>query len=357
MELFILWTLINTALAAVIKERHDDRSIIVDSLPKHVRPYIIPYMSGTAYRVGNDIFRVLADTDSSGGAFMVFSEFDAQNGQVPTHWHQVWYETFYCFQGGMTLFAGDETRALQHHDFGVVTQNHNHTYVFTEPDTVLLSFNRPSGFDKWIYNVSTPWNPPFPAPYPPEPLHYPIEKALAASGPPLDIYLALDAPLNYDITNCTSDLSTPWHNGPSMLPDDSTTPFFVANNRGPKYLHRELGQVIAPLLTPTQTAGNSTLGTVLLRQALPTTPDVSQSFAESQLFVVLDGELRMKILGQKYSLLTGDTVFLPSNTEFAYWSEVAVTKVWIGATGGNGLLNKLMEEAEEWPYAVFPAHL
>lgn len=127
----LLLTIAITIAASVVPVSASyDSSIVVDRLPKIVRPYIFPYLMERGYKVGNNVFRVPRNTRSTGGAINLFTEFDSPNLQVIPHWHNIWYGTFYCFRGGDTVYLANETRSLQSGDFGTVPQNNKPQFCF-----------------------------------------------------------------------------------------------------------------------------------------------------------------------------------------------------------------------------------
>lgn len=61
------------------------------------------------------------------------------------------------------------------------------------------------------------------------------------------------------------------------------------------------------------------------------------------------------IIGEeKAALITGDVAFIPANTSFSYWSDVAFTKFMYVSAGANGLDQILLQNVESWDYPVFP---
>ncbi|CAI0641784.1 unnamed protein product [Colletotrichum noveboracense] len=319
-------------------------SLVVERAPSNVRPYVLRYSTGDAYQIGAEIYRVLVTDQSSGGAFTLFTESGRENLQITTHRQQRYYETFFAIRGGMTMWINGETRALQASDFATVPQNQNHSFQFTEPDTLMASFIAPGGE--------------FDAPFPPDqPLPYPVDKIIAAAADgSFDITIAQDAALSHNMTNGTSNQGSPWHDGNNNLPGNPDEPYFVANNRGPKFLHRSEGQVIAPLVIRNETSGNATISIITIRRRALDSEAPLRKSSGSQVMLVLDGQLMISVAGQKESLLTGDVVFVPPDTENSYWSDVAFTRLYVGATSGDdGLADQLIRDAEDWGFALYPS--
>jgi hypothetical protein len=64
--------------------------------------------------------------------------------------------------------------------------------------------------------------------------------------------------------------------------------------------------------------------------------------------------LSLEIEGETVSLIMGDLAFIPGNTTFSYWSNVAFTKFMYVSAGAKGLDQELLSKAEGWDYPVFP---
>ena len=62
------------------------------------------------------------------------------------------------------------------------------------------------------------------------------------------------------------------------------------------------------------------------------------------------------MLGGTQSMDTGDAAFVPAGMAFEYWSDVAYTKFFVGASGTD-LSDALVGESEKWDYAAFPSYL
>ena len=243
------------------------------------------------------------------------------------------------------------------HDFGSVPPLQNHSFQFNEPDTEFLALITPGGFESFQLNVSKPWINPSGAPFAPDRPIAPPNTA-NAQGDIFDFFPA-NYSLNYDLQNGTTNPSLPWHDGNNTLPDSAVHPYYIASNWGKKYLQRSLGQVIAPIMTPMQSGSGKysmSISTVVMRRRLANETIASHLFDRPQVFVVLEGQLIMQMLGQRVKMSTGDVAFVPAGTAFRYWSEVAFTKFYLGSSG-LALGAKLVDESEEWDYAVFPSYI
>ncbi|KAL9617952.1 MAG: hypothetical protein Q9160_007318 [Pyrenula sp. 1 TL-2023] len=234
------------------------------------------------------------------------------------------------------------------------TQGNNHTYGgTTDPDSELLLALAPGGVEKLLLALGKPYNSSTNSPYDPL-LSYPVNGTLAfILGQQYDTFFEPTATVNLDFTNGTTpDGLDTWHIANQSLPG-KTTPYFISSNNGPKYLERSLNQVIQPLATGAETDGRVTVATIAMAKQ-DGSPE-THSHAVHQAFQVLEGQLTVTIGKDTVNLIQGDTVFVPSGTEFAYQSCVAWTKFWAYApTGEDCLVTALLKTAESWGAPVFP---
>lgn len=149
--------------------------------------------------------------------------------------------------------------------------------------------------------------------------------------------------------------NTTWHDGPNPLAADPFTPYYIAKDYGPKYINNLTGsyQIIQPLVTPLQSDGNFTLSTITIARVGLTSVD-NLSFPSHAAFKVLDGQLMVMIGDETVALLQGDVVFVPGETRFGYWSDVAYTKFLCVSQGAVGLDRVLIEGGRSWGSPVWP---
>ena len=331
--------------------------LVVTKVPDFIRPYVLPYLTEPGVQLNDDIIRLPVTTNASGGAFSLFRLNGQVNRAVPTHYHSRFYESFFAIKGRVTLWANQEARVLGAHDFGSMPPFQNHSFQLNEPDSEFLALITPGGFEPFYLNVSEPWFNPANTAFPPDrPIAPPNTEN--AQGDIFDFF-PVNYTLNNDLQNGTTNASLPWHDGNNRLPDSALHPYYIASNWGEKYLQRSLGQVVAPIITPSQSGSGNysmSISTVVMQRRQANETIARRVFLIPQVFVVLEGQLVMQMLGQSIKMSTGDVAFVPAGTAFRYWSEVAFTKFYLGSSG-PALGAKLVEEGEEWGYAVFPSYL
>lgn len=331
--------------------------------PKDVQPYVIPNLHGYAVQAFGYVLRFPVTNVSTAGAISLLTLHGKKEPAVPVHYHSRYHETFFVAKGAINLFAQNETRRLGPLDIGSVPPNTNHSFELLEPDTEVLGAVTPGGFS-FYQQVGDYYAPPDLAPFPAGDPNPPasVARVEAATGPYYD-YNPTDFHLNYDMTNGTTDLTQPWHDGNNTLPK-VLAPYYVAGGWGPKYLHRQSGQVVHLYMTGQESNNVMTIATLTMRAARANeTSRLWSSGAESQLFRVLEGQMYIRMRNETVALGTGDTAVVPPGVEFSYWSNVAFTRVYTvtaivpGAqvnTSIFGVVGSLVEESESWDYAIFP---
>ena len=149
-----------------------------------------------------------------------------------------------------------------------------------------------------------------------------------------------------------------WHNGPNTLAAGSKTPYFVARNYGPKYLSTAAGfyEVIQPIVTPTQSDGNLTFGTINLARKPEGSEPPIYNFPGHSAYEALDGQVVITIGTETVELTIGDVAFVPGGTNFSYYGNASFTKMMYMAQGKQTLDQKLLETAVVWDSPVWPAN-
>lgn len=130
------------------------------------------------------------------------------------------------------------------------------------------------------------------------------------------------------ISGTAGDAGLPWHIGLNALPEDPTEPYFVAHNYGPAYLNTEIGYtVVQPLVTPAQTAGHFTMGTIILFPRLENETVTMVTLPHHFALELQEGQLVLSVDGfDTVSLLQGDVAFVPAETSFSFHATIPFTK-------------------------------
>ena len=340
--------------------------------PQSPRPYIIPKLAGpTSF----NHFPVTGN--SSGGAFTLLST--DSPGTLPTlpamgvfpHLHRIYHENFYCTKGRVGLWAatnatGDNARMLTAGDYGAVPQNTTHTFQLLEPDTMLTGVIAPGGFEMVFFHLGPMAYRDIMTP-PTLSLSRTVVSKDGVLSTPLDgleeydVYPNTNYTPRNDFENGTAPAIAPWHNAPNAFPKDTTSPYFIAKNWGPKYLNKAAGfyQIVTPLATSKTTAnlfteGSLTLSPLFNNVTVTSLPIVNLTQPLS--FMMEEGAMMIEVEGYEGAemLVERDVLLVPQNTDFKYWAARPFTKALYVTGGEGGLDSVLMDGGIEWDSASYP---
>ncbi|KAH0828202.1 hypothetical protein AYO21_03762 [Fonsecaea monophora] len=346
-----LGAILNSAAAtATPTPTPSSRGLLVDAAPRTPQPYVLPNLQGHAVDFGGLIIRTLVPNTTSSGAFSLVG---VNSGPAPLnliHYHKE-IEAFYTLKGSVQVFHNTDTgRELRANDFVFLAPGNNHTYRPNDLDFQLTLGMAPGGIDQFFAAAGNPYN--SRAPFDPQDASQLNVTKVLGLMPQYNIVPEPLNTINLDWTNgTTADGLDTWHNAEQSLPEDPTQAYFISSNRGPKYLHRSSGQVIAQLASGKQTGNKLSVASIAIK------PHKKQSrlqFAVDQAFQVTEGQLHLQIGGEEAQLIFGDLAFIPKGTPFSYWSTVGFTKMVTWAAG-SGLADSLISEAKAWAHGVWPA--
>ncbi|KAK5134702.1 hypothetical protein LTR08_006217 [Meristemomyces frigidus] len=333
--------------------------LVVTSVPDYVRPYIVRAYSLDGLAVGSQVYRFPVTGPASGGAFTLISTAAPASDALGIH--KAHYENFFCLRGSFRLWANDEARLFTPGDYGAVPPSTNHTFQIVDPFSELVGVISPGGFeDLFTVLAQSNYTSVLEAPFTAGPVAATAggDASIITTLEKYDVYAELEYSPRTDMVNGSAPSTAAWHNAPNTLATDAATPFFVAKDYGPRYLNNATGQyqIIEPLLTPTQTDGNFTMGNIILSRTFARkTPAVYTLPHSHTALEVVDGQLTLKMEKETVELEIGDVAFVPAGTAFSYWSQVAYTKILYIGNGTQTLDQQLLGNAASWDYAVFPS--
>lgn len=326
-------------------------NLFVDVAPETPQPYVLPNLKGAAIDFGGLILRTLVANSTSSGSFSLLSVNSGPGPLNLIHSHKE-VEAFYTLKGGVQIFHNaDQGRQVYANDFVFLAPGNNHTYRPNELDFQLTLAMAPGGIDDFFAVAGNPYT--STAPFNPEDHSQLNATKVLGLMPKYNIVPAPANKINLDWVNGTTEdgLDT-WHLADQSLPSDPSTAYFISSNRGPKYLVREEGTVVAQLASTQQTREKLTVATITLKPS--EYPTDFEQFELDQAFQVTEGQLTLEIEDETVQLIFGDLAFIPKGTCFKYWSKVGFTK-FINWSAGFGLADSLIQGAEPWNHAVWPA--
>ncbi|KAH8881486.1 RmlC-like cupin [Thozetella sp. PMI_491] len=354
-------------------------SLVVDEAPAFVRPYVLPRYKGHAVLLTpSQVIRFSVTTNSSGGAFSLVQHNGKVSGYTSArpHTHHNTHEHFYCSRGRVELWAkknvtdsSHEARVATPGDYGNAPPGTIHTFQMTDPDSQLTHIFSPGGFEHLFdaFSLGSFDSALLGSPYVPitadaDPFG-PVTNSTLATLAALDLYPAsADVYIpRRDFVNGTAGApGLNWHNGTNDLPESTDEPYFVAKDYGAKFLNVQPGlgyKIVQPLATPTQTAGNLTVGTVILSPKLANETATKAKLPHHFALQLDEGQLALSVDGyDPVFLLAGDVAFIPSGTDFEYSATVPFTKFLYINAGPRGLDYDLLQNSIPWDFPAYPPY-
>ncbi|KAB8244535.1 RmlC-like cupin domain-containing protein [Aspergillus flavus] len=310
-------------------------SIIVDTAPNSVRPYVLPKYKGDAIKLtSSQTIRFSITANSSDGAFSLLQHNGKASGWLSARPHT---------HGGQknATNSSHEARVSTPGDYGNIPPGSIHTFQLVDPDSQLTHVFHPGGFEK-LFKVFSQG-----------------DHDTHGISAPYDLYAAPEEEYipRRDFMNGTAgEGKQSWHDGPNTPPDDSMTPYFVAKDYGPKYLNTDIGyKVIQPLATPTQTEGNFTMGTIIMSSKLTNESVSTATLPHHFALQMEEGQLAFQVQGYELvHLLHGDVAFVPAGVSFSYYATVPYTKFMYMNAGSKGLDYQLLRRSVSWDFPAYP---
>jgi quercetin 2,3-dioxygenase len=130
---------------------------LLDSPPSSVTPYAIESGAGERLLAGDQLFALLATQANTDGRFIVLSTIGPAGDRIPKHFHERHTETFFCLDGTMTMWAGDEEIALAPGDFMHVPPGTIHAYRLDSPYMKFVGFLAPGLFEPFFRAMCEPY--------------------------------------------------------------------------------------------------------------------------------------------------------------------------------------------------------
>lgn len=245
-------------------------------------------------------------------------------------------------------------------DYGAVAPNTTHTFQLLDPFTEMVGAIAPGGFkDLFFFLANSNYTASTHTPYVPSNASSSAgsgsSSAIITSLQSYDVWAQLSHSPRRDFVNGSAPSTSGWHSTPNSLPQNDHTPYFVAKDYGPKWLHTSaFYQIVQPLVTPAQAgAKNFTQGTITISGLPSNTTLETTTLPDHTAFEVLSGELIVEMEGETLSLVIGDVVFIAGGTAFRYYSSAAFTKFLYVAAGTDTLDQRLISEAKGWGVSCF----
>lgn len=125
--------------------------------PATVVPYVLASGEGERLIAADQLFAFLAQQTNSGGKFITLTTIGPKGDRIPNHFHEKHTETFFCLDGVMTMWAGDEEIQLRPGDFLHVPPGVIHSYRLDSPFTRFIGLLAPGLFEPFFRTLCDPY--------------------------------------------------------------------------------------------------------------------------------------------------------------------------------------------------------
>jgi quercetin 2,3-dioxygenase len=135
----------------------DGAAVSSPTAPDGVVPYVIRAGEGERLLAGDQLFTFLSHQGNTNGAFIALTTIGPQGGPIPKHFHEKHAETFFCVDGRMTMWGGEDEVTLHPGDFLHVPAGTIHSYRLDAPYTRFVGLLAPGLFEPFFRAMCEPF--------------------------------------------------------------------------------------------------------------------------------------------------------------------------------------------------------
>lgn len=269
------------------------------------RAYVVASADAPAFWQIRNLWRVVATGIQTGGSFCAVDQLvNRDGGGPPAHTHTQ-DEGMYIISGHVSYKAGGMDISADPGSFVLIPKHSEHSFVVDEPDTQLLNFYLPAGFEMLLMGVAVPAQsnelppPETPVPLPPRAMVQRLSDDYGA-------FAVSDLPF--------ADHPTPENMQTKATPGAAVQPALTNAATAPAFWHeRGLWTVLAD--------GAATQGNYCLFEATLPQGTAGPAYLHAQsdeVFYVLDGEIEFFLGDRTETAASQSLVFLPRGTVHSY---------------------------------------
>ena len=255
------------------------------------------------WQLGN-LWRVVASGHLTGGSLALIDQLVTSGGGPSTHMHPS-DEGLYVVTGKCTFHAGGQTVSAEGGNLVVVPRYTEHAFTVDAPDTQLLNFYLPSGFEMFIMGMSVPA------------MRNELPKKGEVPLPPPDLIMMLSR--DYDqlevpgIPMAVTKMPEPHEFVTWANPEAVVQPFMSSVNSSLRYWHD--GELWSVLADAPRTDGSFSMFDICGHRGAGAPPH--ESSEADAFYFILDGTVDMLIGEKVKTVKEGDFVFIPHGTVHA----------------------------------------
>jgi len=125
--------------------------------PEGVAPFVIASGEGEQMIAGDQLYVFLGTQSNSGGTFIALITEGPIGTPIPRHYHETVTETFFCLNGALEMFAGDEYVTLHPGDYLHIPPRAVHSFQLKKHDTRFIGFVTPGIFEPFFRYLCEPY--------------------------------------------------------------------------------------------------------------------------------------------------------------------------------------------------------
>ena len=126
-------------------------------VPVGIVPYTLEAGEGERMLTGDQLFVFLANNTSTGGSFISLTTQGPRGERIPKHFHEKHTENFFCLEGRMTMWVGDEEIELHTGDFVHAPPGTIHAYRLDGPHNNFPGVLTPGIFEPFFRTLCDPY--------------------------------------------------------------------------------------------------------------------------------------------------------------------------------------------------------
>lgn len=122
-----------------------------------IAPYTLEAGEGERMLTGDQLFAFLANNACTGGSFISLTTQGPKGERIPKHFHEKHTENFFCLEGRMTMWVGDEEITLHPGDFLHAPPGTIHAYRLDATHNNFLGILTPGIFEPFFRTLCDPY--------------------------------------------------------------------------------------------------------------------------------------------------------------------------------------------------------
>lgn len=308
---------------------------LMSRLPQERMPYLLRKGEGTSYTFGKQVVTMMADSNSTGGEFEMFTISGGKGEVFPLHLHKDSYESILVLEGRIEVVIEGEYHLLTAGDYAHIPPGARHAYRMAGHRNRIVFYTVPGNITSIFPVLGAAYS--F-IDHPPQPLHQWTNEDLSKASREADI--------------CFEDEELQWGSSPlvetGVLPQ-KVVPYVLENGEGDRLLTGD--QLHRILASQKNTDGNY----IFVATEGPKGEPIVEHFHEKHVetFYCVQGQMTMWANGEEIQLNEGDFLHVPEGTTHAYRLDAPYTR-FIGLLV-NGLFEPFFRTlGESYEHYIFP---